>query len=83
MKTEKAPEGPGISLIAGTFDWLAAQKKPTHKNHFGKGRRFQGASKFEKKPGPNSYKLNNKWTDANHILKTACSLSNFKSVYYS
>lgn len=72
------------TLVVGTFDWMAAQKKPIHKNFFGKTKRFVGESKYDKRPGPNSYKLNNKWTDPNHILKASASSINLnlKSVYY-
>lgn len=83
VKTEKSTkEKTTPTLVMGTFDWLSAQKRPCNKNFFGKGRRFEEPSKSEKKPGPNSYKMNVKWTDPTQIMKTACSLSNFKSVYY-
>lgn len=70
------------TLVAGTFEWLSKQKRPSCKNFFGKSKRFVGGSKYDRKPAPNSYKLNTKWGDAANILKTSSSFSNFKSVYY-
>lgn len=70
-------------MVIGTFDWLAAQKRTTNKNFFGKSRRFVQGSKYDKKPAPNFYELNYKWTDqTNVMLKTSASAANFKSVYY-
>ena len=85
IKTEKSvgKDAMCTTMVVGTFDWLSKQKKPFHKNFFGRSKRFDGPSKYEKKPGPNNYKLNNKWGDENKILKTASSFSNFNSVYYS
>ena len=71
------------TVVVGTFDWIAIQKKNSTKNFFGKSKRFQGPSKFEKKPAPTSYKLNVKWGDQANILKTISSFNNFKSVYYN
>ena len=68
--------------MTGTFEWLGAQKKNRNKNFFGRSKRFEGPSKFEKKPGPTSYKLNNKWSDSASLLKTMSSFSTFKNVYY-
>ena len=70
------------TLIAGTFDWIAAQRKPVNKNYFGLTKRFKGAPRSEKKPGPNAYKLNNKWSDSTNVLKKTGSSTTFKSVYY-
>jgi len=84
IKTEKyGKDLVSTTLVAGTFEWLSKQKKSANKNFFGKSKRFDGPSKYEKKPGPTSYKLNHKWSDERHILKTASSFSNLKSVYYS
>ena len=73
------------TVVVGTFEWMALQKKPIHSNFFGKCKRFIGESKFEKKPAPNSYKFKTKWTDATNILKTSASATNLnlRSVYYS
>ena len=70
------------TVVAGTFDWLAAQKKPTSKNFFGLTKRFKGAPKSDKKPGPNTYKLNSRWNDEKNVLNKTGSSTNFKSVYY-
>lgn len=48
-------------LIQGSFDWIAAQKKHKNSGFFGKSERFIAGSKYDKKPAPNSYKLNTKW----------------------
>lgn len=66
----------------GTFDWIATQKKSTNKNFFGKSKRFYVSSKFDKKPAPNLYALNTKWTDSTNIMKTSASTTVLKSVYY-
>ena len=70
-------------MVIGTFDWIASQAKSTNKNYFGKSKRFVLGSQFEKKPGPNFYKLNTKWTDETNVLKTSASTKSIKSVYYS
>jgi hypothetical protein len=82
-KKENLKEQLSQTLVAGTFEWAAAQKRPTNKNFFGKSKRFVVGSKFDKKPAPNFYKLNTKWSDSTNILKTSASFSNIKSVYYS
>ncbi len=83
-KKEEVKEELKTTLITGTFDWLAAQKKPSHKNFFGKSGRFKGESKYDLKPGPNFYKINMKWNDSKSILKASASSINLnlKSVYY-
>jgi hypothetical protein len=69
--------------VIGTFDWIASQKKTANKNYFGKSKRFVTGSKFDKKPAPNFYHLNTKWSDSTNILKTSASTTSYKSVYYS
>lgn len=82
-KTDKSEkEELSRTVVMGTFDWIASQKKPTNKNYFGKSKRFQVGSKFDKKPAPNFYALNTKWTDSTNIMKTSASTTTFKSVYY-
>ena len=47
LKTEKSSkENLTKTLIEGTFEWMAAQKKTKTKNFFGKSKRFEGPSKF-------------------------------------
>ncbi len=84
-KNEKKLKDEDLShtLVAGTFEWLSRQKSSKNKNFFGKSKRFVGGSKYDRKPAPNSYKLNTKWGDSSNILKTSTSFSNYKSVYYN
>lgn len=84
-KTEEIKEELPTTVVNGTFDWMATQKKSGNKNFFGKSKRFLGESKYDKKPGPNFYKINMKWNDSNSVLKASASSINlnFRSVYYS
>jgi len=43
---KKSREHLKTTLVEGTFEWLASQKKTNNKNFFGKSRRFTGPSKF-------------------------------------
>jgi len=81
--TKKDKENTNQTLIAGTFDWIALQKKKATSNFFGKCKRFVTGSKFDKKPAPNQYKINTKWSDPTNMLKASTSTTTFKSVYYS
>lgn len=47
-KGEKGEKGEELSrtVVAGTFDWIASQKKTASKNYFGKSKRFVAGGKF-------------------------------------
>lgn len=69
--------------IVGSFEWMKLQDKSKDSNFFGKSPRFFAGPKSEKRPSPNFYKLNNDWLSKANLTKvSACSVSNFKSVYY-
>lgn len=69
--------------MSGTFEWMKTRSKKKNSNFFGKSKRFVTESKFEKKPGPNIYKLNNEWDSKTNLTHMTCtSNSNLKTVYY-
>lgn len=73
-----------MEYFPGTFALLQNRPKKKDSNFFGSSKRFVTCSKHEKKPAPNSYKMNQAWNDKANVMKVTCNTmgSTPKSIYY-
>jgi hypothetical protein len=65
----------------GTFEWLKLQQRKKDSCSFGRSKRFDGFSKRDKKPAPNTYKFDTNWVSKTCSMNLTSSAS-VKSVYY-